>query len=63
MTEWIPSSERLPPDGTVVLAWKGKRVLFGYVRDGQWIDTLFGWTIPEGPTHWMPLPGPPEEAT
>jgi len=62
MTEWIPSSERLPPDGTVVLAWRGTRVVFGFRREGQWIDTLFGWTIPEGPTHWMPLPGPPEEA-
>jgi hypothetical protein len=56
---WIPVSERLPPDGTVVLAWNGKRVVFGYARDGDWIDTLYGWVIPNGPSHWMPLPEPP----
>lgn len=57
---WIPVSERLPPDRTVVLAWQGKRVVFGYARDGEWIDTLYGWMIPNGPSHWMPLPEPPE---
>jgi hypothetical protein len=57
--EWISVDERLPPDGTVVLAWSGKRVVFGYARDGDWIDTLYGWVIPNGPSHWMPLPEPP----
>jgi hypothetical protein len=42
-----------------VLAWNGKRVVFGYARDGNWIDTLYGWVIPNGPSHWMPLPEPP----
>ena len=56
---WIPVTERLPPDRTVVLAWSGKRVAFGYISDGNWIDTLYGWVIPNGPTHWMPLPAPP----
>jgi hypothetical protein len=58
-SRWIPSSERLPEDGTVVLAWRGKRVVFGYLRGRQWIDTIYGWVIPDGPTHWMPLPEPP----
>jgi len=58
---WIPVSERLPPDETVVLAWSGKRVAFGYMSDGQWIDTLYGWVIPLGPSHWMPLPEPPTD--
>lgn len=58
--EWISVSERLPPDGTLVLAWNGKRVAFGYARDGNWIDTLYGWVIPNGPSHWMPMPPPPE---
>jgi hypothetical protein len=57
---WIPATERMPEDGVVVLAWQGKRVVFGYRRDGEWIDTLYGWVIPNGPTHWMPLPAPPE---
>jgi hypothetical protein len=50
----------MPPDKTVVLAWSGKRVAFGYVSDGNWIDTLYGWVIPNGPSHWMPLPEPPQ---
>jgi hypothetical protein len=58
---WIPVTERLPPDRTVVLAWSGKRVAFGYISDGNWIDTLYGWVIPNGPTHWMPLPAPPTD--
>jgi hypothetical protein len=61
--EWIPVAERLPPDRTVVLAWSGKRVAFGYISDGNWIDTLYGWVIPNGPTHWMPLPAPPTDGT
>ena len=59
---WISETERMPEDGVVVLAWQGKRVVFGYARDGQWIDTLYGWVIPNGPTHWMPLPAPPTDA-
>jgi len=59
---WIPVTERLPQDGVVVLAWQGKRVVFGYSRDGQWIDTLYGWVIPNGPTYWMPLPAPPVDS-
>ena len=59
--EWIPVAERMPEDGVVVLAWQGKRVVFGYARDGDWIDTLYGWVIPNGPSHWMPLPQPPCE--
>jgi hypothetical protein len=59
--DWIPVVERLPPDRTVVLAWSGKRVAFGYISDGNWIDTLYGWVIPNGPTHWMPFPAPPTD--
>ena len=57
---WIPVEERMPAEGTIVLAWDGTRIVFGYARDGQWIDTLYGWVIPDGPRHWMPLPEPPE---
>lgn len=59
--EWIAASERMPDDGVVVLAWIGTRTVFGYCRDGAWIDTLYGWVIPNGPTHWMPLPAPPTD--
>ena len=59
VSRWIPVTEQMPVDRTVVLAWNGTRVVFGYARDGQWIDTLYHWVIPDGPTHWMPLPEPP----
>jgi hypothetical protein len=58
---WILTTDRIPDSGQVVLAWLGGRVVFGYCRDGAWIDTLYGWVIPNGPTHWMPLPPPPCE--
>ena len=58
--KWISVSDRMPEDGKVVLAWNRNRAVFGYARDGQWIDTLYGWVVPNGPTHWMPLPEPPE---
>jgi hypothetical protein len=60
---WVSVAERLPPDRTVVLAWNGRRVVFGYARDGNWIDTLYGWAIPNGPSHWMPMPSPPSDCT
>lgn len=59
VSRWIPVAEQMPEDHTVVLVWRGTRVMFGYARGSQWIDTLYGWVIPDGPTHWMPLPGPP----
>jgi hypothetical protein len=57
---WIAVSERMPEEGTVVLAWLDTRVVFGLVRGDEWIDTLYGWVVPEGPSHWMPLPAKPE---
>lgn len=56
---WVPSADRMPPDRTIVLAFSNGRMLFGYAADGDWIDMLYGWTLRDGPTHWMPLPEPP----
>ena len=59
--EWISVTERLPPESTVVLGWTN-RVVFSFWHDGGWVDTLYGWHLPTGPTHWMPLPAPPTDA-
>jgi hypothetical protein len=57
---WIPSSERLPPEGVLVFAY-GKRAEYGFRRDGKWVDTLYGGVLANEPTHWMPLPAPPSD--
>jgi hypothetical protein len=61
---WISVEDRLPASGEVVLVWKpDARVALGYVRNGQWVNTLYGWVIQPGPTHWMPLPADPGATT
>lgn len=59
ISEWISVEERLPEDG--------QRVLVCSLYDLQNIGWLLGdgrWQIktsyPDTPTHWMPLPEPPE---
>lgn len=56
---WIASAERSPPDRTLVMAYAAGRHVFGYTQGGDWIDTLYGWTLASQPSHWMPLPEPP----
>lgn len=57
-----------PKDGTHILMWGGYHSPFsGYYRD-KWVERV-GWHISGGihidptaePTHWMPLPQPPQE--
>lgn len=63
--EWIPVSERLPAIGEQVLVAAIGRVVTATRREGWWrheIDTGTQ-TLSLGcctPTHWMPLPAPPE---
>ena len=53
MSEWIPVSERLPPEETRVLAYDGDKVFESEYWNGNW-----EWCADV--THWMPLPEPPE---
>ena len=68
---WISCSERMPDTKTAVL------VAREFDRKGDWRmkwatyipghpDANDGWVIPGAswiPSHWMPLPEPPQEAT
>ena len=58
---WIPVSERLPEDGEVVWLWDGNNLGMGYylVLTRQFMDRDTPLRRIK-PTHWMPLPEPPE---
>ena len=67
MSEWISVEDRLPEEGIQVLIYTWRKFR-GYVeivsprramysRDGHW-TAISSWDFE--PTHWMPLPTPPE---
>jgi hypothetical protein len=62
MTEWRSDMENAPRDGTLILLWyPEKRMLPARPNLGRWMRG--GWnggSGPQAPTHWMPLPPPPE---
>ena len=57
--QWIPVTERLPEMQEDVLCDDDGRVTIGYYTDEEvgWHD-MHSYRI--YPTHWMPLPQPPE---
>ena len=70
--DWIPCSERLPEDNTIVLyVWRSKNgnvsVFHGWhfgIRGlgTAWHQSGVGMERPDDEvTHWMPLPDPPKD--
>jgi hypothetical protein len=62
--KWNPI-ETAPKAGSGLLYWKQSRhvedATFYMDDDGNWSYMLFdGGTVNSRPTHWMPLPPPPE---
>ena len=60
---WIPVTERLPEEEEVVLVWGGASV-YTAKRHNKY-QGLMWWKLNSkqhycNPTHWMPLPEPPE---
>jgi hypothetical protein len=63
MTEW-QQIETAPRDGTPIILYvpvnrPGMRVLAARAGDYEWW-ILSGSVVLGKPTHWMPLPNPPE---
>lgn len=61
---WIPVTERLPEDGSDILAVQSYcgevRIVPANYDRGVWYDCVFN-RIAEHITHWMPLPSSPVE--
>ena len=62
MSEWVAVSEQLPMEEPVlgVFANGTQMVVLCHVLDG-WQDAETHEELLQEPTHWMPLPAPPEE--
>jgi hypothetical protein len=62
MSDWQPI-ETAPKDGTRVLTFGPDRIVTAYFDPGvRGHEREFpaGWRGAFEPTHWMPLPAPPE---
>jgi hypothetical protein len=59
MSGWQPIETAPKDTRTVLIAWRGF-VTTGFFcpDDGEWLDLPHMEQCP--PTHWMPLPEPPE---
>lgn len=65
MSEWQPI-ETAPKDGTRILMFHPRDDGDVNIRMAWWVVDRFGghgWSFPSwsGPTHWMPLPEPPND--
>lgn len=69
MTKWRPI-ETAPKDGTWILGFRPLKEYCDQWEVWRWVETVgfVGWENAADtsdfcghPTHWMPLPNPPEE--
>ena len=56
--EWISVHDMIPPDDVSMLVYPYWLQKAGILRDGEWYCEE---GHPISPTHWMPLPPPPEK--
>jgi hypothetical protein len=63
MSEWRPI-ESAPKDGRPVLVFHNRIVIEAWFSErwGRFVQSETGGTNGIMPTHWQPLPAPPEDA-
>lgn len=70
MTEWISIEDRLPELWSLCIVTNGNHVDIALFSDRGWKGHTLLWDFEsdgiseesrQSPTHWMPLPAPPEE--
>ena len=63
MSDWQPITTA-PNDGTLILTFQANSMTGAKVKLISWRNDTVpnGWSMRENePTHWMPLPAPPDE--
>ena len=68
--QWVPVGERLPDEDQPVLVWMPDLphaehgMDIGYYMKSSWgVDWMVSGGRSAFPSHWMPLPQPPSDAT